>query len=110
MGSKLGSTRINGKRWLERSERLAATNKELEARDVEIRVLREHHGDERRISRDTEEIGHSRSSLVAAKAPEDLKMSLGSEDSEGLRQVLEEVRHASEEQKGMCTIGREFLY
>ena len=84
-------------------EELAATKKELEARNAEIRVLREQHGDmERRVGQDTEEIGQLRSSLVAAKArEEDLKTQLShrSEDSEGLREVLEEVRHALEEQK-----------
>ena len=70
-------------------EELADTKKEFEARDAEIRVPCEHHGDmERQVCRNTEEIGHLRSSLVAVKAPEDLKMSLGSEDSEGFDRFL----------------------
>lgn len=84
-------------------EELAATKKEVEARDAEIRVLREQHGDmERRVSQAAEEAAQLRSSLVAAKArEEDLRRQLGGlEDSQGLREVLEVVRHALEEQKG----------
>jgi len=83
-------------------EDLASTKKVLEARDEEIRVLREQHGEmERRVSQATEEMAQLRSSLVAAKArEEDLKSKLsGLEDSQGLREVLEEVRHALEDQK-----------
>jgi len=84
-------------------EDLASTKKVMEARDEEIRVLREQHGEmEHRVNQATEEIAQLRSSLVAAKArEEDLKSQLGgSEDTHGLREVLEEVRHALEEQKG----------
>lgn len=84
-------------------EDLASTKKALEAGDEENRVLREQHGEmERRLGQATEEIAQLRSSLVAAKArEEDLKSQLGGlEGSEGLREVLEEVRHALEEQKG----------
>jgi len=84
-------------------EDIASTKRVLEARDEEIRVLREQHGEmERRVSQATEEMTQLRSSLVAAKArEEDLKSQLsGLEDSQGLREVLEEVRHALEDKKG----------